>query len=390
MPKHPTNRHFQLATGAIFVHRTTIILMGLVAAWETASAGGTPLQISLIQAAIWAPMVLLVFPMSLWQTPDHEKGTVHISAIVCTLAGLVLAYHLLTPGLSPQLVIILVFLLNSGYAIGYGTSQGLTYNLREGRTEQHVARVNTISWNASRIIASILLAGTTAFGSPAIIGLAAIGSASLLILLIPLHQNTDLSTPSIPRNASAASRVFRNFHFRVACYSLLPLAIADSVALSLAPAIAGSLVNLQTVTICYCVGAIFGAIYSRRSSPDTPMYRSLLAPVILSVGARLLITSGSDPALYAGYFGIGAAWSMQSVTLTALSRRSIPSALQANAAGLYASLSFASLTAGSLLWGMLAEATSPGAAIITSAGVLAIAILVAITVPRSPRSTNPD
>jgi predicted MFS family arabinose efflux permease len=335
-------------------------------AWLIASLAHSASTTTLVQTATYVPIFLFaLFAGVVADAVNRPKFlffcNLFMALCSCTLAGLVISGHA-----SATPVLAITFCLGVGSAFMWPAWQASMSGLVEPDEVEAAATLNNLSYNVAAIIGPAL--GGVLFnwiGAGALFLVNAVSFVALLTVYwawwqerLPSSVTTTSFRDSMKAGLACAFGCSRYRHILVnvctvffatiAFAGLLPVFVRDVLRMN--SSVFGTLMG------CLGCGAVMAAFIlpSLRTRFDKTR---LLASALLVYGAMLIIMSFARslmvlvPLIMCG----GMAWSATVSTLNAAAQSSFPSHIRARTLSIYLFVMAAGYTAGSLVWGRVAD-----------------------------------
>jgi MFS family permease len=382
--RHPD---FRRLWSAQFTSNVGSWMQTVAAQWVMISLTRSALLLSAISAAGSIPVLLLAIPAGTLGDLVDRKRLILASQLVMLVAAAVMAVLSAAGGLTPAVLLALLFAIGVGNAAGAPTWQTLSPELVPPPDRPQAIALGSVNQNLARAvgpaIGGVLLAATSAaivFGVNAVSFVAVI--VAVAITAIPVRKLT------LPReHAVAAVRAGGRY---VANSPQLLALIARSVAFilpagalwALLPLVANHRLGLGSAgygLLLGCVGvgalaaATLGPALRQRLSPAA-IYA--LACVIVAAAALLLATTHSVALAVVALVAAGAAWITGLGLLGAAYQGQLPGWVKARGVSYYLVAFQGANAIGALALGGVAQGSSVSTALIVLAAMLAVAVPV--------------
>ncbi len=380
------HQRFRDLSIANFVSNLGTWMQTFAAMWLVTSVSQTPSTTAWVQAAMNAPIFLFAIPGGVLADRIHTPKYlfwVHLQMAFCALA---LAVYVYAQGRAPWMIIALTFLVGVGAALRVSAWQSSMSGLVEPEEIASAATVNGLSFNLASVIGPAL--GGLAFASvgPATLFLA--NALSFVALLVLYRQwwksdhehiapSSDLAT-SLKEGLAAAGRSSR---FRAVVMSSGLFLFGTTALPALLPLFVRDVLHLQSTTYGSLMGALgAGAVAGAFVLPSLRAKLSQTAIVCAAVAVYgLVLLSLNFKASLAFAIAViaiaGAAWAAILSSLNAAAQSEFSLAVRGRALSTYFVSNAASLAAGSVLWGHVANHLGAGRAL-GSAGMYLCVIAV--------------
>ena len=394
-------RAFLLIWSAALVSNIGTWMHDVAAAWLMTSLTPEPLMVALVQAATSLPVFLLALPAgALADLIDRRRLllTLQIAAAALTV---LLALIVATGAVTPLLLLGLTFLLGSLAAIGAPAWQAITPDLVGRALLTQAVALNGVGINIARAIGPALgglvittLGLTWPFVANALSFLAVI--LALLLWRPPPRPASILPAERLMGamrsgvRFACGSRELRATIVRAAAFfpvasafwSLLPLMVRGP--LGGGPALYGTLlgaVGLGAVTAAFLLPPL-----KRRLGADS-LVRAGTA--LLAFGMALLALLPMTATGLLGCLLAGGAWIAVLSSLNVSAQLALPGWVRSRGLAVTLAVFFGSMTAGSVLWGLVAGLIGPDRTLMVAA-VGALAAILASQPWHLLGDTTPD
>lgn len=380
----PTFRSLWLA---ILVGNIGTWINDVAASWVMAENTGSPFMVAAVQTATTLPMVLLaVFAGALADIVDRRKFLIAAQLWMLVVAsGLALAAH--WDVLTPWLLVGLTFCLGIGAAMAAPAQQAVTPELVPRPMLGPAVALGSLSMNIARSIGPAL--GGLIVAQWSVAAAFAVNALSFLgiVIVLALWRRAPAESGRPPEHFGTALRAGVRYvvhasplqavlakaglFFVFASGFTALLAIVVKQELSAGAGAYGILLG------CFGIGAIAGALcLPRIRSRVDPDRLVLIASLVFAATLGALAMVRTLVVLYPACLIAGFAWISVLSSFHIAAQTSSPAWVRARALSLYIVVFSGGLAAGSLIWGLLAEQTSPRLALLAAAGATAVAALV--------------
>jgi predicted MFS family arabinose efflux permease len=377
-------RSFLLIWSAAVISNIGTWMHDVAAAWLMTSLTPAPLMVALIQAATTLPVFLFALPAgALADLIDRRRLLLALqvtAAALAVLLAVIVSSGLVTPGL----LLLFTFLLGTTAAMGAPAWQAITPDLVSRPLLTQAVALNGVGINIARAIGPAL--GGLII---TVLGLAwpfAFNALSFLAVILALWlwrpQPKAASTLPTERLAGAIRSGLRYAHgsaplratlvrsasfflFASAFWALLPLVVRGPLAGG--PALYG------TLLACVGIGAVAAALLlpklkARLGADGMVMAGTGLLAGSMALLALLPIVMLALPACLLA----GLAWISVMSSLNVSAQLALPAWVRSRGLAVSLAVFFGSMTAGSILWGLLAGLIGLlGALLVAAAGALA-------------------
>lgn len=383
------NRLFLIIWLAVLVSNTGTWIRDVASGWLMTELSPSPLLVSLVQAATTLPIFLLSLPAgALADIVDRRRLLVAVQ-ILLLLVGVALAGAAHAGVMTPPLLIGLILVGGAGAALSGPAFQAIIPELVGKSLLRPAIALNSLGINIARAIGPAL--GGVIVATAGVAAAYVIDALSYLFVIAaflwwrrvppPADLPPESFLPAMGAGVryAAGSAELQNVLIRAGAFFLF-----GSAYWALLPLIARQ--RLQVDATFY--GVLLASIGAGAVAGALLMPRLRLPPrVLVPAGTMLtaLATAGlaivADRWLAAGLlFAAGAAWIAVLTNLNVAAQGVLPDWVRARGLAIYLMIFFGAMTAGSALWGALAEAQSIETALLAAAagGAVAGAIVAAI------------
>ncbi|ORE93322.1 MFS transporter [Aurantimonas sp. 22II-16-19i] len=362
------------------------------AGWLMTSLSSDPLLVALVQAATTLPMFLLALPGgALADIVDRRRlliGAQVWSLIAATCLAVVVALGLTTPAI----LLALTFAIAAGASLSAPAFQAIVPELVPAKSLPDAVSLNSLGINIARAIGPALGGVVISLSGPA--SVFALNAVSVVGVMFVLYRWKRVSTATkLPPEhffgaLRAGARYARHspslqivlvrsigfFLFASAAWALLPIIARRE--LGLGPSGYGGILG------CMGAGAIVGASV-------LPVLRKRLSPNGLTIGATVifaLVTFALSQVRGFASAGIvmafaGLAWIAMLSSLNVAAQLAAPSWVKARALSVYLVVFQGAMTAGSILWGLLAARTDIQTTLTVASILMLAALLLVVWFP---------
>lgn len=391
------NRVFLAIWLAALVSNTGTWVRDVASGWLMTDLSPSPLLVSLVQAATTLPVFLLSVPAgALADIVDRRRLLITVqSGLLVVGAALTLSAHL---GLmSPGLLLVLILVAGAGAALSGPAFQAIVPEV-VGRGELRSAvALNSLGLNISRAIGPALgglivaTAGVAAaYLFDAISYLAVVG---VFLLWRRPARTSDLPPESFlpamraglryAAGSRALGRVLLRaggfFLFASAYWALLPLIARERLMVDAA----GYGVLLAAIG----AGAVAGAV----ALPKLKLPGHVLVPggTLVTALVTLVLALVQDRWAATGALAVaGAAWIAVLTTLNVAAQSTLPDWVRARGLAVYLMVFFGAMTAGSTVWGLVAQGAGIDLALVIAAIGGSLAGLALARLVKLPSGTD--
>lgn len=374
-------------------------LQNVGAAWLMVDLGGSPLQVSLVQGIMSLSVVLAALPAGAVADLFDRRFI-----MLGSLSGLMLATAgtgalAVTGLLSPQLLLALTFLFGAASSLMTPAMQSSVPDLVSRTTLPSAVTLNGMTSSASRsvgpafagILISLLGAGLTLI-------INVLAFFGLWLVVAKLQPSSLANAPQQARpSIAAAIRGGLRFaatdnDFRRLLTRTLVCFVGVSALLGLLPSLvalrfehvgAAGARHLGWFLSCYGAGSVLGSLNIAYVSRRFSRSRLVLIGTFVSGIAMLAIVYGESAAgMSVAMFAAGMSWAMASISINIDAQLMLPKPLLARGLSISLMALMIAMTAGSVIWGVIATRWSIPVAL-TCAAAVAIVTSTALWFSRS-------
>ncbi|HEV2605596.1 MAG TPA: MFS transporter [Microvirga sp.] len=371
-------------------------------AWAMTELAPSPMMVALVQAAATLPIFLFSLPAGALADIVDRRRMMILVQVGLALLSLTLGVAVLLGALTPAVLLGLTLLAGTGAALAGPVWQSIVPELVPRPDLKPAVALNSLGINIARAIGPAL-------GGAVIVSLG-VAAAYLLDVLtyavtiaalvwwkrtptaaaLPEHLGGAMraglryATASAPLRRVLLRAVL--FFAPASCYwALLPLVSRTEIG--------GGAAGYGILLAAVGAGAVSGALLMprlrARLSAEQVTLVATLATAACTAGLAIVGTVLSGAAVLAV---AGAAWIMVLTTLNATAQAVLPNWVRGRGLALYLTAFFGTMTAGSLLWGRVAEATSLDTALLVAAAATVGAALLglALALPSGDQDLSPS
>ena len=359
------------------------------ATWLMTSLSASPLMVSLVQVASNAPFFLLALPGGALGDILDKRKLLLVTQIVMMALSALLGVLTLLGLMSPVSLLLMLFTIEVFDALAGPAWQTLIPEIVGPKEMRAAITLNSVGMNVARAVGpamgGALLAVTTTSGSAFLVNAASF-LAVIAFLFIWKRRAEPSALPA--ERLLGAMRVGLRFvrfapRFRATLVRIGAFILFGSALSTLLPVIARS--NLHRGPAAYGMllgfmgaGAV-GAVPILRWAGKVMKLDSLLAVATASSAcAELGIGTLHHLTLLCGVMLVaGAAWLAVMSSLNSAAQSVLPAWVRARAMAVYLMVFFGSLSAGGILWGVLANwVGAPLAMIVAACGMFMTLLLI--------------
>ena len=382
--RHARFRLFYLGTVGSALGYT---MQATVAAWLMATLTPSALMVALVQTASTAPSLLFgLIAGSLADIVDRRR-VILITQIVLFALTLLLGLATVAGLVGPVMLLVFTFLIGVGFTFYLPAQQASVNDLVARADLNRAVALGAIGFNLARAAGPALAGAVAAWLGT---GNALIASAcffAVMLVTVTRWKDSSSAIPGVRETLLGGVRsglryarhsdlmralLIHNLTFSVsasALWALLPVIARDQLALG-----AG---GFGLLSGAFGAGAVIGALTIPRQLQRLSLNSVVTAAVLLWVAAASLIAWSHLVALsLIGMMGAGAAWVGVFASLSAGIQSAAPAWVRARAVAMSLVAVQGTLALGSAAWGWLASVSSIRIAMLASAGVMALLLLV--------------
>jgi MFS family permease len=370
--------------------------------WVMTGLAPGPVYVALVQAAAMLPVFALSLPGgAIGDIVDRRKMMIAVQLWLCAV-GLAFAGLSATGLMTAELLLALTFCAGVGTAMTYPVWQAVISELVP-RSELRLAiALNGVGINVSRAVGPAIAGAVVAASGAAAAYLIDVSTyvLGIAVLLWWPRQKTTRQHPERFGSAILAGIRYARRHpplkrtmlrtalflvFASVLWALLPAVARDQIGTG--PAGYGILLGaLGAGAVC---GAMVMQHVRRRFGTERMVLSGSLA-YVLAVGVLSLTTSFA--VAFAAVAVAGAAWVAVLTAMASGAQQVLPDWVRARGIAVYRTAYFGAMTAGSVLWGFIAEHTSLSTAlmVVAVAGTVVAAIGWWLPLPSGNHEIDPS
>ena len=362
---------------------TGVAISDTTSAWLMTNLNADPRAVTMVQAASSLSMFLFTIPAGALADMVAPRRYLLILESVITALITIFGFMVLFDRVNEATLILATFTLSAFWSVAAPAWLSITPLLVPARDLDSANAFNSVGYNISRAIGPVLAgAALTVLGAAApyliFAGADLMSVAALLWWRPPTHAATGRSTENLLRCTltgirhaaenkdlkATMVRVIAVYPFACAYTALLPLIARSQI--DMGPEFYGILLAIASV------GAVFSSFLlgflRARFSPDVVV---ALGTIGISAGLILFALARGPVLAVSAAFVAGAAWTIVLVGLYTSALISLPEAVRARGLGIFLTVIFGCVTAGSVAWGQIAAyAGQPSALFAAALGVL--------------------
>ncbi len=386
---YPVFRALWLAT---LVSNIGTFMQSVGAAWLMTSLSTSPAMVALVQAASIFPMFLLSLPAgALADIIDRRRLLLATQAWMMVAAAILAAVTLLG-FVSPWVLLGFTFLLGLGAAMNAPAWQAIIPELVPRPELTRAISLNSAGFNLSRAVGPALGGAIVAgVGAGATFILNAVSFLGVMIVLYRWPRPATNAALPAERMVAAIhtglryvrhSRGLQAVLWRTGIFILFSSSLWALLPLVVRYEMGGSSADYGILLGCFGAGAVAGATLMPRLQRHLPV-EALLAGMNLLAVAMIAVTAlwPQMPALVAAMVLSGAAWLVMVSLFNVAIQIAVPAWVRARVLAVYMLVFAGGFSGGSAIWGAVATHQGLKAALLYSAGGLALGLLAAIRYP---------
>jgi MFS family permease len=374
---------------ATLVSNIGTFMQSVGAAWLMTSLSTSAVMVALVQAAAIFPMFLLALPAGALADIIDRRGLLLVTQTwMMVVAGLLAALTLLG-ATTPWALLGFTFLLGLGAAINAPAWQAIVPELVPRAELPQAISLNSAGFNVSRALGPALGGAiVAAAGAGATFALNAVSFLTVIGVLFWWQRPTnDTALPAermiaamhtglrYVRHSPGLRAVFWRtgifMFFTSSLWALLPLVVRYELG--------GGSADYGILLGCFGAGAVAGAGFMPKMQRHLPVEVILSGTTVIAAGAIAVTALVPNlGALVAAMIFSGAAWLVMLSLFNVAIQIAVPGWVRARVLAVYMLIFAAGLSAGSAVWGAAATRQGLQAALLYSAGGLALGLLAAL------------
>ena len=371
------------------------------AQWMLVGDPRAAVLVPLVQTAATLPVMLLALPSGvLADLIDRRRLLIATQGAMAATVG---ALATLTGAAltTPTVLLLLLFIIGCGQALTAPAWQAIQPDLVPAEQIPAAAALGSMSMNGARAIGPAIAGVLVSLAGPTLVfALNAVSFAGIVLVLVMWRRPTvEQSYPSERALAalSAGGRFIRSAPIVRRILLRTALFIAPGSALwGLLPVIADRQLGLSSAGYglllgALGVGAVLGAFGLSRLRARFSQNTLLTVAAAGFAGATAVLALVPNFGVVLGALVIGgAAWLLCLSTLNASMQLSLPAWVRARGLSVYQLIFMGGQALGSLVWGVLAGATTSVTSLLVSAGLLVVCALSSLWWPLHARTGDLD
>lgn len=376
------------------------MIQGVGAAWMMVDLGASPQMVTLVQASITLPIVLLALVAGAWADAFDRRVLMLVAQVFMLVVSAALAVSAYLDLVTPWLLLFFTFLIGCGAAINAPAWQA-SVGAMVPRTEVPTAvALNSMGFNLARSLGPALGGAIVAVAGAALAftinAFSYIALVGVLARWRPAQEPRLLPRESLGRAMVAGVRYSAmNPNLNSAMLRGCVTGLGASAVPALTPLIARDLIGGGPAVYglllgAFGVGAVGGAFWSHRlrsAYSSELIVRFALLASALGISISALSTSLAATMTAMALCGLG--WVLVVSLLNATVQMSAPRWVVARALSLYQMATFAGLAVGAWLWGRVTEGPGLGTALMAAASIQVGCALLGVWI-RLPETKDMD
>lgn len=360
------------------------LIQSVGAAWMMTTIAGSPEMVTLVQASITLPIVMLVLIAGAIADNLDRRRMMLGAQTFMLVVSVSLALFAWAGWITPWLLLAFTFMVGCGVAFNAPAWQASVRDMVPTSELPGAVALNSMGFNIARSVGPAVGGAIVAAAGPAAaFAVNALSCTALIAVLARWHPPQ--KPPSLPRETLgtavaagvryvALSPAIRTVLGRSAVFGIGASSVMALLPLVTKFRIAGGPVTYGLLLGSFGAGAVAGAMSSAR------LRRALSTEAIVrwamlgfALAAAIIGTSTQLAATMAALFLAGAGWVLTLATLNVTVQLAAPRWVVARALALYQMAAFGGMATGSWLWGVVAAQTTIGTALLGAAVVLLLA-----------------
>jgi MFS family permease len=394
------NRAFRWLWIGVLISWTGTWMQTLGAQWLVVDQPNAAALVSLVQAAITLPVMMLALPGGVLADSFDRRWLLFVIQVYFFVVGILLAVLTAAGQMPPALLIAFTFLLGAGAAVQLPSWAATVPELVPRTQLRAASRLDLVSVNVSRAVGPALAGVVIAHfgGVPVVFALNAASVVFLAVALLlwrrssPAPASRERFVPALRAGGRYVwhEPVVRRIMLRAILF------VAPAMGLwALLPVIASQHLGVGAdgygaLFAALGTGAILGALLLGRVKTTVSINGILTAGAVLYAAALVVIILVPSFAIALATLVLsGVAWMAMTSTLQAEMQLVLPGWVRARGMALYTVTFMGSQTAGALIWGLVANRIGLQPAVLASA-VVVLAGVVAGLFRRVPETGHLD
>ncbi len=371
------------------------------AQWMLVDHPRAAVLVPLVQTATALPVMLLALPSGVLADLVDRRRLLIVMQTTMAAAVTLLAVLTAAGLTTPTVLLLLLFVIGCGTALVGPAWQAIQPDLVPLHQIPAAAALGSMSLNAARSIGPAIAGALVSLSGPTVVfALNAVSFAGVVAVLIawrPATPQQDFPAERALSALGAGARFIRSSLIVRRILLRTTLFIAPASALwGLLPVIASRQLGLGSsgyglLLGALGLGAVVGAVgLSRLRSRYDENAMLVVAAVGFGATTVVLALVPVFAVVLVTLVGGGAAWLLCLATLNASMQLSLPGWVRARGLSVYLMIFMGGQALGSLLWGLLAGATSSVVSLLVSAALLGVCALSSLWWPLHAKTGNID
>jgi MFS family permease len=386
-------RVFLVIWSATLVSNIGTWMRDVGAGWLMTSLSDSATQVALVQVATTLPVFLLSLPAgALADIVDRRRVLLAVNLVLGSMA-LALGVLALLDRLTPGLLVGLLFVGGCATALMQPMQQSLTPLLVPRGQLRAAVALNSLGINIARAIGPALAGALiVAAGAWAAFFVDAASYVATLLAFWWWKGASARAAEGAPEHLVPAMRAGLRYAFNAPVLKVVLLRSASfflfaSAYWALLPVLARRVLGGDAgyygwLLACVGAGAVAGALLLPRLRQRLGTEGVLRGGIGVSIVVLALLALVRDRAVAAAAMALaGLAWIAVLTTANVAAQTALPNWVRGRGLALYLTVFFGAMTAGSFVWGALADASSVPTALLTAAGTGVLALALAFVRP---------
>lgn len=365
--RHPTYRFFWIAS---IVSNLGSWMHEIGAGWLMTELDASPQMVAAVRTAMAAPIVLLAIPAGVLADRVDRRGLLLATQVLMLVVAATLAVLTAAGAMTSWLLLMLTFLIGFGLTVHVPAWQATIPELVPRVQLSRAIALGSIGFNLARsagpAIAGVLIAIT---GSWIAFSFNAISFAGVILVLLLWKRTRLESTRGLSFRMSlyqGVRYVYRNIAMRHVLIRIALFVAPASALWGLLPLVARRRLDwgadgFGILVTCVGVGALIGARFLGTVQRKLGSDRAIaVAMVCFAFGLALMASSTQRWVVSVATLVMGFGWMITLTTLNTAAQLSLANRMRARGMSCYLTALALSMSAGSFLWGSVAESIGIG------------------------------
>src|SRR5437588_7218756 len=361
-------------------------MQNIATGWLMTSLTTSPMYVALVQVALSFPVFLIALPAGALADLVDRRKFLLLTQSSMVAAAAVLGVLTITHIVTPQLLLVLTFLLGVGAVMNDPAWQALTPDLVPSAKLPAAVALNSAGFNIARAAGPAIGGLVIATAGSGVTFLLNAVSFFGVILFLYRWKPSEREMPQVVSTIRGAIRVGLHYarqdrQIQAVLLRTLAFSLFASAFWALLPLIASDFgaAGYGAMLAFFGLGALLGAailsIMRRRFSPDT----IVVIATLIFAGALFGLVRTQGLALSSFYAAAaGMAWISTLATLNLVAQTSAPQWVRARMISMYVFVLQAGLAVGSAVWGVLATHRGLNFSVTVAAVALCCGLLVGL------------